>query len=538
MLKLHLPRPIHISQPQIPVVALLIIVFLCMFGPAQHARAAAFFVVNSEGDQPDANPGDGLCQIGRGGECTLRAAIQEANALSGHDTITFNGSTTNILPMTDLPALTDDDGATIYGAGDVTLDGSQNRSGDKYNRKGIQIINSRKNKIQGLIIRDFGLGILVRGDLFDVATNNIIGTDGDGRNDTQERNVIRNNAQGIKFEGIGSHHNVIAGNYIGTNEAGTNAQPNGFGIIITFGAGYTLIGTDGNGTADAAERNVISGNDNQGITIQKAGYATIAGNIIGLDASGTEPLGNAEGIYLRESSSNRIGTNGDRAGDAAERNIISSNSGEGIQMTMVSDTVIAGNYIGTTEDGTGNRGNLGGILLSESSNNLIGGNSPLEANIIAHSEYWGIGLTFNQPDSVNNSILRNSMFDNGEGISTGGDANDPGDGDSGPNNRLNFPVLTSVVNGGVVTTVTGQIENGLPNMTFQVQIFSSPSCHSTGFGEGATYHATQSVTTNASGNATFTVNISPIIPDGDAVTATATDSDGNTSQFSECININ
>jgi CSLREA domain-containing protein len=540
MLQLHLSRPLRINQLQLPAVVFLTIALLFLLGPAQHARAAASFVVNSEGDQPDASPGDGVCQIAKKGQCTLRAAIEEANALSGHDTITFNSSTTNIQPATDLPALSDDDGATINGKGNVTLEGSLN-GGDKYHGRGIQIVNSRKNKIQGLTIRDFGYGIFVSGDLFDVASNNIIGTDSDGKNDTQERNVIRNNNVGIRLGGIGSHHNVIAGNYVGTNEAGTSAQPNVFGVVIVFGAGYNLIGTDGNGTADAEERNVISGNEQNGINIEKAGYATIAGNIIGLDASGTQPLGNAIGIYVLDSSTNRIGTNGDSRADATERNIISSNSMDGIQLVSVSDTVIAGNYIGTREDGTGDRGNGFGIVVFISSNNLIGGNSPTEGNLIAYSEAWGIWITdeHEPPYSVNNSILRNSIFDNFGGISLdGGEVNDPGDGDSGPNNLVNFPVLTSAVNGGGVTTVTGQIVNGLSNTTFQIQIFSSPACHATGYGEGEIYHATHSVTTNASGNATFTFNISPNVPGGDVLTATVTDPDGNTSQFSQCININ
>jgi CSLREA domain-containing protein len=540
MLQLHLSRPLRTRQSQLPVVVLLTIALLFLFGPAQHARAAASFVVNSEGDQPDTDPGDGKCQIIKRGQCTLRAAIEEANALSGHDTITFNGSTTNIQPATNLPALTDDDGATIYGAGNVTLDGSLVQGGDMPNRKGIQIINSRQNKIQGLIIRDFFWGILVRGGLFDVASNNIIGTDSNGQNDTQERNVIRNNGEGIRLEGIGSHHNVIAGNYIGTNSAGTSAQSNSMGIVVIFGAGYNRIGTDGDGNADAAERNVISGNKYYGIELAKAGYATIAGNIIGLDASGTQALGNGRGINLNESSLNRIGTDGNGVGDAAERNIISSNTDEAIQLGYTSDTVIAGNYIGTRENGTGDRGNGRGIVIFSSSNNLIGGNLATEGNIIAYSEIWGIMLFNLAPDPVNNSFLRNSIFENGEGITLypGGGANDPGDGDSGPNNLVNFPVLTSAVNGGGVTLVTGQIVSGLPNTTFQVQIFSSPSCHATGSGEGRTYHATQNVTTSASGNATFTFTISPNVPAGDAVTATATDSDGNTSQFSQCVTAN
>jgi CSLREA domain-containing protein len=45
------------------------------------ALQAASLVVNSERDAPDLKPGDGVCEVELGrGECTLRAAIQEANA--------------------------------------------------------------------------------------------------------------------------------------------------------------------------------------------------------------------------------------------------------------------------------------------------------------------------------------------------------------------------------------------------------------------------------------------------------------------------
>ena len=49
---------------------------------------AATFTVNSTDDVVDADLGNGLCETATGnGTCTLRAAIQEANALVGADTI-------------------------------------------------------------------------------------------------------------------------------------------------------------------------------------------------------------------------------------------------------------------------------------------------------------------------------------------------------------------------------------------------------------------------------------------------------------------
>jgi CSLREA domain-containing protein len=54
--------------------------------PAIVFTTTATFTVNSTGDASDATPGDGVCDDG-GGNCTLRAAIQEANANPGQDTV-------------------------------------------------------------------------------------------------------------------------------------------------------------------------------------------------------------------------------------------------------------------------------------------------------------------------------------------------------------------------------------------------------------------------------------------------------------------
>lgn len=63
----------------------LMILLVLMIGTVQTAYAATF-TVNSMTDAVDSNPGDSLCATASG-ECTLRAAIQEANALPGADTI-------------------------------------------------------------------------------------------------------------------------------------------------------------------------------------------------------------------------------------------------------------------------------------------------------------------------------------------------------------------------------------------------------------------------------------------------------------------
>src|SRR6185295_14542127 len=72
------------------------------------SAASATLTVNSTGDLPDVSPGNGIC-ADSGGNCTLRAAIQESNALAGADTINFNiagAGVHTISVTTQLPAIT------------------------------------------------------------------------------------------------------------------------------------------------------------------------------------------------------------------------------------------------------------------------------------------------------------------------------------------------------------------------------------------------------------------------------------------------
>src|SRR5687767_14976631 len=64
---------------------------------AETLALSAVSVVNNDGDGTDIAPGDGVCETAAGnGICTLRAAVVEANALAGTDTITFDPGVTMI----------------------------------------------------------------------------------------------------------------------------------------------------------------------------------------------------------------------------------------------------------------------------------------------------------------------------------------------------------------------------------------------------------------------------------------------------------
>src|SRR5213594_2586334 len=94
--------------------------------------AAAMFTVNDTADAVDAAPGDGTCATA-GARCTLRAAIQEANAHTGADTImvpagtyllTIPGRGEDAAATGDLD-ITDDVTITGAGAGTTILDGNR-----------------------------------------------------------------------------------------------------------------------------------------------------------------------------------------------------------------------------------------------------------------------------------------------------------------------------------------------------------------------------------------------------------------------------
>lgn len=109
-----------------------------------------------------------------------------------------------------------------------------------------------------------------------------------------------------------------------------------------------------------------------GIRIDTGGNNTIAGNYIGLNADGTTAAGNFNrGVVLVGSTGNTIG-----GAAAADRNIISGNSGTGLSITAGSSATVRNNFIGTTANGAAAAANSqDGIRIVDSSNSQIVGNT-------------------------------------------------------------------------------------------------------------------------------------------------------------------
>ncbi len=195
------------------------------------------------------------------------------------------------------------------------------------------------------------------------------------------RNLISGNHTGIYDY---TSNTIIRGNYIGTNPGGTAAVPNVIGVIIDGGSNHRV------GGLLPGEGNVISGNgtggNDHGIRLANSTGVKVEGNRIGTNAAGTAALGNGgSGIQVFNSAIATIG-----GPSSAARNIISGNRERGIMLASDTGTIIQGNYIGTDVNGTVDLGNghptgLSGIEMGFTTAATIGGPNPGEPNIIAFS---------------------------------------------------------------------------------------------------------------------------------------------------------
>jgi len=451
-------------------------------------------------------------------------------------------------------------------------------------------INSNGNAIDGNLIGGNltdGLRLSGSGATGNTVTGNLIGTNlaGDaaignsgagisihsgaaanavGGDETSERNVISGNGYGIGLWDPDTASNTISGNYIGTDAAGTAALGNGRGINISGGSHDNVIG----GTA-AGERNVISGNKGNGVSLSDTGVTgnQVIGNYIGTDATGTAALGNqGENVQVcNGASGNTIG--GDR--DAGEGNVISAGSKNGVAIQdWAHDNVIAGNYIGTDAAGASALGNrtAGVALWNGSYNNVIGGDTASEGNVIAAN--GGQGVLLQQDGTHDNSVTYNLIGLNigGEALGNGRSGVEINGGasanDIGPENRIahnwedgvrvtdsatlwntisandsfaNDGLGIRLVDGGNkelaaprvwAYDLTAGTASGTACSLCRVEIFSTDDEEGRTY-EGWTMSDGSGAWSYAKGGALF----------GPSITATNTDGDGNTSPFSPLFNL-
>jgi len=346
--------------------------------------------------------------------------------------------------------------------------------------------------------------------------------------------INRFGVSGIQINGANS---LVAGNWIGLDSTGTLDRGNAADGIVISGNNATI------GGAAPADRNVISGNNDEGIDIDPGVTGVvIKGNYIGTNATGTGAVGNgttsssSQGGILAEGVGTQIG--GSLAG---EGNLISGNYNDGIYLTGTGN-VIEGNRIGTDAAGTSGIPNGGpGIRVlptNGGTNNRIGGAAAGQGNTIAFNTGDGIRL---DPGAVTgNAISANAVFSNtGLGIDLGGNgvtANDGAKTGGEPNLLMDFPVFTSASLSGTTLTVAGYVGSAPGQSTFagaRVEIFKADN-EPTEHGEGQTYLGF--LTADANGNFSGSLTVSGIAL-GDPITGTATDGSNNTSEFGANIKI-
>lgn len=351
-------------------------VLLCTTLASAPPLAAATFTVTTTAD---AGPG------------SLRQAIIDANALPGLDNIHFNiapGGPQIISLASALPSVTDT----------VIIDGTTQPG-----FAGTPIVTIDANGVAGDVLRlDTPARSTVRG---------LVIVDGTGA--------------AIAVHGAGA---TIVGNYLGVDASGLVADGNGIGVYLDPTSDGNIIG----GTA-AADRNVISGNEDEGILM--AGTAgvgasdenVVQGNIIGLDATASNALRNFTGVSVDGGDRNLIGGTVPGSG-----NIISGNS-SGIRIAslalaadVATGNMVQGNLIGTNGAGNSALPNSLGIVLHGARGTTIGGSIPGARNTISGNRDYGIWLTvrFFEVPSEDNVIEGNFIGTDSSGTADVGNRSD------------------------------------------------------------------------------------------------------------------
>jgi Bacterial Ig-like domain (group 3)/RTX calcium-binding nonapeptide repeat (4 copies)/MBG domain len=337
--------------------------------------------------------------------------------------------------------------------------------------------------------------------------------------------------------------NVISGNRdagIGPNEVGNTIEGNYLGTDITG-----EVGLGGNDLAElygvsnsTIVNNLISTGSSIGVRSPQSD--AFQGNLIGTNMEGTGTIGNVYGLFLDSGSlNNTIGGTSPGQGNVIAGNIYGINF-TGPYQGPATDyhTVIEGNLIGTTADGSAPLGNSTGIYIAGDVTGVtIGGTAPGSGNVVADNG-TGILLRDDVPtfDAFGVSILGNSIYGNtGLGINLVDFV--PNELGNGPNGFQNFPVLNTA-GAGATSTVIGTF-NSTAGDTFRIEFFASPTGAPSGYGQGQRYLGYTTVTTDGSGNASFNVSGLAASSAGEAITATATvltgPNAGSTSEFSAWI---
>ena len=358
---------------------------------------------------------------------------------------------------------------------------------------------------------------------------------------------LGNDAQGTQYGSLREMINEVNGNptsygpdaitFASNISGGTISLQNPLSALTRDHVSITGPITLNDGLAAGDGLDIWGGQDSvQGLTIaffSGAGISIASNN----DAiTGNQIIGNQTGILVSS------GASGDTIGGRATGmgNLITGNQGDGIDLNGVQGTLIQGNWIGTDSSGNTGRGNGGdGInVFGGATGNTIGGTNPGAGNTIADNSGNGVTIGHRANDaSTGDAVLENAIYGNAKlGIDLGNDGVtvNNSEGHAGPNLSQDFPVLASASDLNGTSTIAGSIV-GAPDTTYHVEFFSDPAVDPSGYGQGQIVLAYAIITTDSTGNASFSLPMPKFVPAGQIVTATATDPAGNTSEFAADI---
>lgn len=450
--------------------------------PREGATSATFVVINTN----DSGAG------------SLRQAILDANANLTTDTINFNipGTGVKIIqPSTALPTLT----------GKVTLDGcTQTGANCQTWPPRIQVELDFSVAGRGLTV--LGGGSLVRGLSLGGATYT----------------PTLDPGEGISFRTRGG--NKLQTCFLGVRSDGVTAFQNGYGVLIADASNLNIIGSELDGTNDANERNLISGNLT-GVQIEGSGGSNqLVRNWIGVDQSGSTALPNKLGGVVVEN---------DAGNNLYKDNVVSGNATAGIWLRFVSNETLTSNFIGVDARGLTALGNNGPGLRLEDTNRVVIGGSLLTGNRIANN--LGAGIQLDEGSGLGNRYSYNSIQNNkGLGIDlllpVGANPHDADDADTGVNDLLNAPELGPVVLSDQVT-INYRVMSDPVQVVFPLTIdfYLADSDNE----EPKTWLGSDTYLDNeAEQLTTFTFTPATSVTTGARIVAIATDRNGNASEAS------
>ncbi len=454
------------------------------------------------------------------GAGSLREAMTNANTNPGLDTIAFNVSGSGcsgsgvctIAPTAALPVILSPvliDGYTQPGSSPNTIAQGALNTVLKIVLSGVSIPGQT-----GLSIAQNGAGSTIRG-------------------------LVVNGGFGSAIFSSLSNGNTVRGCFVGVDAAGTTTSPNALGIASELGNDFTV------GGPSPADRNLVSGQTLSNIGIGTSD-STVEGNLLGPDISGAVALGPTIDSLVASTNTQIRG------------NVVGGST-RGMVLGSISDAItgltVQGNWVGTDVTETSDIGNLSAGIYIQGRGVTIGGVGPGEGNVIAFNDGAGVFVHYDFSNITGNTIRGNSIYSNGEGtvldistlgidlgngggVGTGGlTLNDLDDADLGPNLSQNFPILSSAVSAGGNTTVHGRF-NSTPSSEFSIDFYVNGACvgRPQDYLEGKQYVGTAALTTDGGGDASIDVVLPGVtLQAGQTVTATATDANGNTSEFSQRI---